>query len=191
MLSSLVFLLSLVSTQSTKLINGVQCMSIHEIFGDPLPKFSNKLNAASSVDIYFANDYSDYFISINNKTWLQSGSTSFRSHGEWADLKLSDTTKNSGYDAFGQFNELIMSYEDTAPAKTAFSTIFKYYPSNPDLLLFTQYFPNGAERTALRETNSENMVFHNSQQTNVCISATIFRSFRHFLPFNCKLLILR
>eukprot|EP01084_Bolivina_argentea_P143819 252495_1 len=140
-----------------KKINGIDCISIHEIFDDPLPSFSDKLNAPSSVDIYFGNGFSDYFISVNNKTWLQSGTTGFRNNGKWADLKISKTQNNSGYDSFGKFNEVVITYQDQSQS-VAFSTHFKYYPSNSDILLFTQTYPNGAVNTAVGNQQGANMV---------------------------------
>ena len=127
-------------------INGIDTISIREIFGDAPAKYSDKLGAQSSVDISFSSGYANYYISVNGKTWLESGTTAFRNDGKWATLKLSKTMNQTGIDPYGAYNAVVLIYEDTNTS-AQFATHFKYYPSEPDLIVFEQTFPDGANNT--------------------------------------------
>eukprot|EP01083_Nonionella_stella_P114908 340133_1 len=148
-----IWLVVSLSSISAKKIHSNPCTSIREIFGEKLPLFEDTVGTPSVVNIQFnQNDFSQYFIEINNKTWLESGETTFRSDGQLASLKLNKVVNTSGADAFGAFNAVTIKYQDTN-SKAEFATQFKYYPSEPDLLVFTQSFITGANQTATQDVN--------------------------------------
>eukprot|EP01084_Bolivina_argentea_P145760 255409_1 len=168
----LVFFCCIYGTCSKKKINGIDCISIRELFGTP-ENFDT-----SSLDIYFANGFGAYFINVNGKTWLQSGETAFRNNGDWAQLKLSTVTNHSGYDPYGQFNEIQLIY--TANGGGEFGTQFRYYPESPEILLFTQTFPDGANKTTDPTNDIDAVItsFPSFQITTIDSSTTL--GFVHF-----------
>ena len=83
-----------------------------------------------------------YSILVNEDVWLSSGTTGARNHGEWANLNLVDTNVSTGIDGFGSFTEIHFIYQDHSNTAMIFDTSFRSYDSN-DLIVFTQYFPNG------------------------------------------------
>ena len=75
---------------------------------------AHKLGAASAVDVSFSTGFDSYFISVNGKTWLESGMTGFRNEGKWATLKLSKTMNQTGVDPFGSYNSVVLIYEEVS-----------------------------------------------------------------------------
>merc|ERR1719410_2640169 len=74
--------------------------------------------------------------------------TGFRNNGDWADLKLNTTEITTGQDSFGQFKDIGILWSDSKNAGYDFGTVVRQYPSNPDLILFIQLYPNGAMKSS-------------------------------------------
>eukprot|EP01084_Bolivina_argentea_P230907 389540_1 len=107
--------------------------------------------AVGELDIKFFNGYNNYSILVNNNIWLNSHETKFRNFGNWATLKLNTTESYNGTDIFGNYTQLTMSYIDTKHPTYAFNTIYKQYSN---IIIFSQYYPNGAKQTYTNNINS-------------------------------------
>lgn len=101
---------------------------------------------ATTLDVNFTDStYAAYTISVNGDKWLNSGMTGFRNMGNWASLKLNRTETTTGQDAFGSYSDMAIFWDDTKNEGYQFGTIVRQYPSDPDLVVFIQVYPNGAK----------------------------------------------
>ena len=182
MLHTAVLLLALLVVTFGRKINGIDTFSIRDIFGDKLPQFSDELGAPSVVDISFGNGYSNYYVSVNGKTWLESGTTAFRNDGKWASLKLSKTMNQSGVDPYGEFNAVVLVYEDSN-TNAQFATHFKYYPSEPNLIVFEQTFPDGANKTENPTQNGDGLISSFPSFKVDTVDSSLSLGFAHFGGF--------
>ena len=105
-------------------------------------------DTTTKLDIEFSDSsYSSYNILLNGKPWLSSGMTGFRNGGQWAPLEFNQTQQSSGQDIFGEYNDLIIIWRDKMNPMYEFHTIFRSYPNDPDMIIFIQYYPFGANST--------------------------------------------
>ena len=96
-------------------------------------------------------NYMDYTISVNGTKWLYSGPTMFRNNGQDVSSKVTDIKTENGEDNLGSYKESIVTNTDTSNNNIIMQTSVRMY-DNPNILVFTQSFPN-----ALRNTNVGSM----------------------------------
>ena len=102
-----------------------------------------KSNQDPSLEVDFSEDFTEYQIKFNNKTWLVSGDTYFRNNHRNAKLSAPVVSSNNGMDNFGSYDSINVLYTDEHDERTQFINSFKTYKSQPDILVFTQKFPKG------------------------------------------------
>lgn len=149
---------SIASWGSFSLLVVVACTSL-----DPGPSAAAAAPAdEGDLAIDIDTRHGDFNVSIDGTVWFVGKSPAFHVDGSWhfesdGSLVLLDTEETHGTDAgLGSYRATTMHWEArtssaSAPAsrrRTPISTTFKAY-TNQSLLAFSQYYPEGANNTAL------------------------------------------
>eukprot|EP01105_Mastigella_eilhardi_P003959 TRINITY_DN1521_c0_g1_i3.p1 TRINITY_DN1521_c0_g1~~TRINITY_DN1521_c0_g1_i3.p1 ORF type:complete len:580 (-),score=103.46 TRINITY_DN1521_c0_g1_i3:733-2472(-) len=117
-------------------------------------------SAASRLTVTVDTATAAFNVSVDGEVWLHGGPVGVRSGGEWfstqdGNLAVQNVTTGKGTDAvLGSFTSTTVVYQNGQNGSLVVHAIFKQFSSGT-VLVFEQFFPNGANGTANKASSDD------------------------------------
>ena len=141
-------------------------------------------SAASSLQVAFNADYSQYSIMTNDTVWLKSAPFYMHANGNQyslakGNLQLQRVSHNSGVDATGAFNITTLAYN--ARDGVEFTCYVREYLRH---LVFGQYYPSALQGTSVNDKDAVTAAFPafsfaTAPQTDASVGVLAFKVSHH------------